>query len=350
MKKRFRDLPCFIFRIGRNQQPHVPEWQFTPARYCLTVFLALLPSLGFAAEGNIYGGPVGGTDIRNAYLPQSPGLYGGLVGVYGNASSAYNNNGQVNGPVHVTVNAGVTAASLTYVYPFKILDGIIASTLQQAFYIDHAKIGRNSSYDSGFGDLYSDILSWSHYVGPLFGDAASSTPGAVTPKLPYGLTVKVAYSMIFPTGRYSTSQPAPPGHNDFFFIPNAAATYLTAPNRFGDGFEFDAHFFMDFAAKNPKTNYKTGTVADLDFAVTNRVGRSQFGLAGFYAEQISSDHRGSELVAPEGRHLRNLSLGPVLAYDFPEQRATIKLKILVPVELRNTLNTTRVILGYGLKF
>ncbi len=302
----------------------------------------------FAAEGAVFGGPTGGTDIRSAYTPAAPGIYGGLTGVYEfSGGSAFGDQGQVVAPV--AGEYGVVAGSLTYVYPFKPFGGTLSSSLQQSYVDGNISVGPKGSYSSGLGDTYVEFLAYSRYIGPLFGDN-SQIPVSGTPRLPYGLTLRASYSMIFATGVYSPKLIVPPGHNDFFFIPNFAATYLTSPNVIGDGIELSSRVFLDFAARNTETDYFTGLVVNTDFAVSNRLGLFQFGLAGFYAQQVTRDSRGGEVVAPNGKRLISFDLGPVLAYDIPKWNASIKAKFYVPVETRNTINIDRFIIGYGMKF
>jgi hypothetical protein len=307
------------------------------------VLAAVSSTAAHAAEGSIYGGPIGGTDIRNAYLPAKPGLYLGLVSSTATADQSYNNVG-VNRALDVEATAQTFAASLTYVYPVKLFGGTIATSAQANFQVGHLTINAGHDPYHGVGDVYSDLLAWSRYVGPVFGEAKNP----LAPKLPYGLTVKAAYSMIFPTGKYTPTEPNYPGHEDFFFIPNFAASYLTQPNALGDGVEFSAHVFADFASENPKTHYHSGPVIDTDFAVTERRGRWQGGLQGYYSKQVGDDFRNDVLVQPDGKRLMVFYLGPVIAFDMPKQRATVRLKVTFPVEVRNTLNVTRYILGYSI--
>ncbi len=111
-----------------------------------------------------------------------------------------------------------------------------------------------------------------------FGTPAAPSPG--TRPLPYGLTVQAAYSMIFPTGAYNTHQFNTPGHNDYFYIPNAAASYLFGPNFLGDGLEVSARVFYDHASTNQANSYTSGDVIDLDYAISERSGPFQYGLFG----------------------------------------------------------------------
>ncbi len=72
--------------------------------------------------------------------------------------------------------------------------------------------------------------------------------------------------------------------------------------------------------------------------------RDFLSVAGFVAHQWEDDERNGQQVAPNGRRLAVVYLGPVLAYDIPAWKATVKAKAQFPVYLRNSLNTTRLFL------
>lgn len=299
-----------------------------------------------AAEGSVYGGPVGGTDIRNAYIPPFPGIYFGFANVPGYSTSLYGNNGSPNPNVHrFNFVFDAQAFAVSYVYPFKLFGGSIQTSVQESYY-PYARFSINNRTQriTGWGDLYSDLLKWSYYLG----EAAPPRPGARP--MPYGLTVEAAYSMIFPTGTYNTHQFVTSGHNDYFIIPNFAATYLFGPNVLGDGVELDGHLFYDHALQNPTTKYSSGDIIDLDFAISERSGRLQYGFAGYYAAQIGKDKRNGITVTPEGDFYGSSRVGPVVAYDFPSIGATAKLKLQIPIYVRNTIDSPAAVFSFGIKF
>lgn len=304
---------------------------------------AALSTAALSAEGQFFGGPVGGTDIRNAYLPPVPGLYFGVVAGGGWASQLNGDNAKAS-PVQAHTGASVGGVGLLYVYPFKLFGGSLASAAQLALIDGYLSLNNRHEYYRGIGDTYVELLSWSKYLG-TFGTAGDTE--RPLPKLPYGLTVKLSYSMIFPTGKYNTTQLATPGHNVYFFIPNAAATYLTGPNFLGDGLEFSGHVFFDISSKNNATNYKTGPVYDIDGAISERSGRWQYGISGYYARQWEDDTQNGLLALGTGKRLVTAAAGPVIAYDIPEWKASIKFKINFPIYTRNASTTTRAFLVFS---
>lgn len=301
------------------------RWPLGIVTTALTTALIGLSNPASASEGLTYGGPRGGTDIGGAYLPAQSGFYG-IALLWGAAPNAYyGNNASTSSTVHLHGDAVVGGLGLLYVYPFQLAGGTLASDVLAIYAIQHLSVNGISKTKYQWGDLYSDLIMWSKYLGER------GTNG-----LPYGLTVKVAYSMQFPTGDYQLNSPTPSsGFNVYRIIPNVAFTYLTGPNALGDGVEFSSQIFYGMTTENGATHYQSGDTIDVDFAVSERSGRWQYGIAGYYANQIQGDKKnGTEL--PSGNKLRVFAIGPVVSYKIPEWKSVIKAKLQVPVYVRNT--------------
>ena len=314
-------------------------------RLMLTGYLLACASPAMAVEGSVYGGPVGGTDIRNAYVSPIPGFYAGFADVPGVSTQLNGSNGGKSLTARrVNLTYNVDAAGLAYVYPFRPF-GITVSSAAQLSYTPYFRFSINNRTENitGWNDMYADIGKFTKYLGHAAAPSAGRRP------LPYGLTVQAAYSMIFPIGRYNDQQFTTPGHNDYFIIPNLAATYLTKPNFLGDGFEFDAHLFYDHALQNQTTEYNSGDVIDLDYAVSERAGRLQYGVVGFAASQIGRDTAHGQTVPVRGRYFVALKSGPIIAYDFPKLAMTVKAKALFSEYVKNALFGPQVVLAVGFK-
>ena len=79
---------------------------------------------------------------------------------------------------------------------------------------------------------------------------------------------------------------------------------------------------------------------NVDFAVSEHIGRWQIGAAGYYLRQFEDDIRNGVSVAPDGRRTEVLSLGGVINYDIPEHSAAIKFKVRSSVFAYNTAMVT----------
>src|SRR6266481_487373 len=88
-------------------------------------------SVALASEGSTFGGPVGGTEIRSAYVPATSGWYLGLVSGFGIATREYGPNGVpapgVSAQGYSIYPLGV---GIMYVYPFKLYGGTLSSVAQ----------------------------------------------------------------------------------------------------------------------------------------------------------------------------------------------------------------------------
>ncbi len=310
----------------------------------VTSFVLACAGPVLAAEGSTFGGPIGFADVRSAYLPSAPGFYLTLAEVPTWSNSLNGADGRPNPAINEAIVAiNINAAIVTYVYPWKPFGGTLATSVQETnFDFLHWTQNGKTQNDPGWGDPYVDILRWSYY----FGNGAAQDPTA--PKLPYGLTVQLNYSMIFPIGSYYPDKFATVGHNDYFFVPNFALSYLTQRNFLGDGLEFSARFFYNHASTNPLTNYAQGDIVDVDAAISERVGKWQYGIAGNFATQINSDAVNNQYVLPNGRYLTLSRVGPVVVYD-TDWGGTFKAKFQYPVDIRNTIAAPQFVFALSFK-
>ena len=316
-----------------------------------TLVWVALPTRSYASSGASFGGPVGATDINNAYLPPPGTVFGGYGNVLGLGSHAYDNEKRA-APAPVTID--VSALYLGYVYPFQVAGGSLASGVQSSYWSpDRVQIDKNSpaQHDDGWGDLYVDFLNWSRYIGPLFGEKVPGPSGNGPPE-PYGLTIKAEYSMIFPTAHYDPGRTFNISGGTYLFIPNAAVTYLTAPDFLGGGVELDLHAFYDHQTTNWQTDYDNGDVIDFDFAAAQRLGRWTLGVAGHYAFEIQNDRIGPDraIVPVDGRHFESFTLGPVVQLAIPRWHSAIKLKSDIPIITRNAVAITDVVGVFAFAF
>ena len=302
----------------------------------------------YAEQGPTFGGPVGATDVGNAYLPQKPGVYIGLVDAFAYANRSANGSGNY---VSGAGAANVEAFGASYVYPFKLFSGSVASSIQGAYedpyFVTVPHAGRAVINATGWKDLYVDFIDWSRYIGPLFGETGPRTPPGRF--VPYGLTVKASYAMIFPVGKFLKNEVVNPGSGTVIYIPNVASTYLTPPDVLGGGVEFNAHFFLDARATNPYNDYSNGTVVDVDYAIAQRMHRWTVGFAGAYAVQTNYDRRGPKgrqvIVSPDGDRSQLLTFGPIITYQIPQIHGIFKIKVPFALEAHNTFPLNDVIAG-----
>ena len=303
-------------------------------KHCLFVALACGYSIPLhAAEGPSLAGPIGGTDIRSAVLPP-PGLYGGGVALRGEVLDFVDGQGQ---PIPALTDANIkrtiVAPFIGYVPNINVLGGSIG-------FFAIVPYGKSQS---GFGDPYLEA-QWSRFFGVV---RPPRSPGALP--IMQGLSIELGFGVVVPSGQYNSTDPTTralsAGSNIWDFAPNIAFTYTSALI-LADGTEFSAKFYWNKYRTNPATQYSTGDLINIDFAVSERIGRFQAGIAGFYVFQVADDKQFGIPVPPDGQRVKILNLGGVLAYDMPEFGALIKIKTLQSVFVENSAHTRGIVLTF----
>ena len=284
-----------------------------------------------AAESVQAPGPIGGTDIRQAELPP-PGLYIAGIGLGGALTDIWDNNSRSSS---FTGYGSVVGGALEIVYTPELFGGKFASTVSAGGSEDGAGFHNGKlQHRGGATDTYLDVLEYakffpSHYYGEQSPDS----------HIPYGLNVLASFGLILPTGNYHNDGGIfNVGANTYDLAPNIAATY-TMPSIFGSylpgATEISARTFFSNFTENPATAYQTGQIIDTDFAVSQRIGQIQAGVAGFYFDQVQNDHQFG-VVLPN-RKAAELAFGPILAYDFiaKDRPFELAVKAEFPVLGRN---------------
>jgi hypothetical protein len=303
---------------------------------------------GWAAEGSTVAGPIGGTDMRSAFLPP-PGFYGAIVGTRASAYQLRDGAGQPRAGLNaVDINSIGVGAVLLYVPNIKLFDGSIGflGTTGVGQVCGQIVSTRPSRCRSGIGDSYVEMF-WSRFYG-------FTRPSSDKTALPIreGLAVGAGLGAVLPFGPYNAiiqaSNGVTVGSNTLIVAPSVAFTYTTPP-LIAEGTEFSSKIYLNNYSTNSDTNYKSGSNIVADFAVSERIGRWQLGFAGYYLHQFEDDQRAGVRVAPDGRRAEVLSLGPVVNYDIPEAAASIKFKVRSSVFAYNTAMVTYFVLRFAKK-
>lgn len=293
----------------------------------------------FAVEGNSAAGPIGGTDARAAQLPP-PGLYGGLITLHAAARRFTDGAGNPVAALDgLDLKRNWIAPFLLYVPGQQVLGGSLgfAAVLPTGNECGTLFANAASACTAGLGDPYVEA-QWSRFFGTM---RPSRFAGALP--IPEGLTLALGVGAVVPVGTYdmtdATTRGLTLGNNLWDVAPFAAVTYVTPP-LIADGTEFSAKFYWNNYRENPDTHYKTGALLDVDFAVTERIGRLQAGFAGFYSWQVADDMRDSQPVAPDGMRMQFMEIGGVAIVDLPEYATSFKIKVLTAVVSRNTVKAS----------
>ncbi|MEG6507786.1 transporter [Methyloligella sp. 2.7D] len=311
------------------------------------VVSAIRPAI--AAEGPTAAGPIGGTDIRSAQLPP-PGLYGGLFGFDAGTMEFLGPDGETIPALRDGhLRKELTGPFFLYVPDKKLLGGSIGLTgyVPLGNQCGHLFTGQRSECSQGLGDPYLE-MDWSRSFGHY---RPSRDPDAYP--IFQGLSVLLGFGTVFPIGSYDDDdrleQVLSIGTNIWDFAPTMAMTYTTRPI-LAEGTEFSAKLFWNNYLENPSTNFQTGDLINIDFAVTEHMGPFQVGVTGFYAWQTQDDTVLGVPVAPDGNRVTGLAIGPIVNYDMPERNASLKAKSFTTVYARNQVTAWHVIVGWFQKF
>jgi hypothetical protein len=211
----------------------------------------------------------------------------------------------------------------------------------------HLFPGQSRQCTASIGDPYVEI-DWSRFFGTV---RASRYPGAYP--IMEGLSVLVGFGVVIPAGQSDFSSPLSQalalGTNIWDFAPSIAFTYTT-PAILAEGTEISMKLFWNNYLENSETEYRTGDLLNLDFAITEHIGRFQAGVTGFYAVQTEDDRINGVPIQPDGRQAELLQLGGIIAYDIPEHAASVKLKALVSPFATNTVSSWGVSSAWIKKF
>lgn len=302
----------------------------------------------WAAEGTTVAGPVGGTDIRSAFLPP-PGLYGAIVSVGATAQQVRDGSGRPRAGLNaVAINAISAGSLLLYVPDIKLFGGSIGllGVVGGGTICGQIVSTNPSRCKSGIGDPYVE-MSWSRF----FGVTRPSRDKSAFP-IREGLAIATGVGAVLPLGVYDSrvqaSNGISVGNNTWDVAPWVAFTYTTPP-LIAEGTEFSSKIYLNNYGTNPSTDYRAGTMMNIDFAISEHIGRWQIGAAGYYLRQIADDRRSGVVIAPDGRRAQVLSLGGVINYDIAEAGAAIKFKVRSSVFAYNSAMVTTFILGFSKK-
>ncbi len=281
-----------------------------------------------AAESVTLPGVIGSGDFRQALLP-APGLYG-AVSMFGANVDKYHLSTSTETPLSGSQFAGGIA--LAYIYDAEVLGGRIGSTLSVSAQQLCIRATGPMQCSQGLRDVYSDLLLWSR----LFPSAHFAAQPRDQPQMPYGLAVQFGLGTVFPTGDYAAQRGVNNSGNVFDVTPNVALTY-TMPSIFGGSLgratEISARTFYNSYSRNDATGYHNGDVVNINFAVSERFNSYQVGLVGLYLAQLNDDTSYGVRVAPDGKRVELLALGPALSYNFKvdDHPFTVTVKSLISV-------------------
>ena len=145
----------------------------------------------------------------------------------------------------------------------------------------------------------------------------------------------ISASVWMPAGSYDKSRTGNTGKNYWTASPQIGVTYYDPKI----GWEFSGAGMILFNATNPATNYKSGDIVHLDFAVGKDLSPNlRLGAVGYLAQQITADS-GTGAVLGD-RKMSVTGIGPAVAFAFPVNNVPVILVAKYFPEF-NAQNTTQ---------
>jgi hypothetical protein len=255
--------------------------------------LAAGPAGAVETGSSIY--PKGMSDFMSGVVPSDPGFYFSTTYYHFNGSTeAAVRNGVTEFGVDASVDAGFLRG--TFVTDSDWLGGryaaggaiaVAGSSLDANLIGPHAADTVHVS-NTGFGDSIFTPLLFGWQEGNLFWNAG--------------------FSVYMPTGGYTPGQ-LNIGRNVWGFMPAAAMTWFNPAS----GWDVSGAFTFVAMTKNDTTDYQSGNLLHLDWAIGNHVSRNwEIGLAGNWVQQLSDDGgSGAKLGA---NRAQSFGLGPAVNY------------------------------------
>ncbi len=130
----------------------------------------------------------------------------------------------------------------------------------------------------------------------------------------------VSASVWMPAGSYDKNRTANTGKNVWAFSPQFGVTYFNLKT----GWEISGAAIFITATTNSATNYRSGDIAQFDFALGKAFSpQFKLGLVGYYAQQLNDDSGSGAILG--GRKMRILGVGPGATYSFSLNGVAINL-------------------------
>jgi hypothetical protein len=143
-------------------------------------------------------------------------------------------------------------------------------------------------------------------------------------------------TLIVPTGKYDKNSAVNSGFGKFYtFRPSFQYGFI------GDGWDVGARMVLSFNTKNKDTNYKSGTMFNVDFAAMKFVTEDvRLGLQGYVVNQLTKDSSDDANVqaaidAADGAKMRAYAAGPALGWIVNGGEMVVEGKLLKEFGARN---------------
>jgi hypothetical protein len=141
--------------------------------------------------------------------------------------------------------------------------------------------------------------------------------------------VLAACDIGLPTGAYARDDTANTGTGYLSFMPLVAVSYIT-----DSGFEVGAKLMYDINTINKETGYYSGQAFHADYVVGQKFGPWNFGVNGYYFQQLENDTMRNEAATFDGNKGKAFSAGPAISYAYKNMFFKVKAQFDLTVDNR----------------
>jgi hypothetical protein len=252
-----------------------------------------------AVEGGLGAWLKGYGGFMAGIVPPEPGLYASDDYYYyhGSAGSEVRN-GNVELGVDVTLNADLV--DVLYVTDWHIL----GATYAAGGAVDYIWANLDASLQTRFGGREISVSNSGIGDSLLIPFLLGWNDG--------NLHWNVGLDVYVPTGAYSVDQPLSVGKNVWGFMPEFAVTYFDPKT----GLDVSATFAFTALTNNAATDYQSGDMFNLDWAIGKHFGANgewEAGIMGNLVHQISGDSGTGARLGPN--EASSSGIGPGISYS-----------------------------------